>query len=174
MSYMFKNCGKLNNIPDLSSFDYKRNIPSIFDNLNKHKYKYEILSPNFTQFDTSFKIIIIGDSDSGKSRLLYSNKRNIFEENYNATIGFEFQTFNIRIKDKIIKLQIWETCGQEFYRSLISNFYRNSSLAIIVYAINNINNFNNMNLWIEECRIHSRPDVKCFLIGNRIGINEYE
>ena len=51
-------------------------------------------------------------------------------------MGFEFFTFNIKIKDKIIKLQIWDTCGQEIYRSLVSNFYRNSSLAVIVYAIN--------------------------------------
>ena len=59
-----------------------------------------------------------------------------FEKNYIATVGFEFFTFNIKIKDKVIKLQIWDTCGQEIYRSLVTNFYRNSSLAVIVYAIN--------------------------------------
>ena len=59
-----------------------------------------------------------------------------FEKNYIATVGLEFFTFNIRIKDKVIKLQIWDTCGQEIYRSLVTNFYRNSSLAVIVYAIN--------------------------------------
>ena len=52
-----------------------------------------------------------------------------------ATVGFEFFTFNIKIADKIIKLQIWDTCGQEIYRSLITNFYRNSSMAIVVYSI---------------------------------------
>ena len=57
------------------------------------------------------------------------------ENNYNATVGFEFFSFNIKIKDKVLKLQIWDTCGQEIYRSLITNFYRNSSLAIMVYAI---------------------------------------
>ena len=51
-------------------------------------------------------------------------------------MGFEFFTFNIKIKGKVIKLQIWDTCGQEIYRSLVTNFYRNSSLAVIVYAIN--------------------------------------
>ena len=59
-----------------------------------------------------------------------------FEEQYNSTIGFEFSYFNIKINNKIIKLQIWDTCGQEIYRSLVNNFYRNTSLAIIVYAIN--------------------------------------
>ena len=59
----------------------------------------------------------------------------MFENNYLATVGFEFFTFNVRIKDTVIKLQIWDACGQEIYRSLIRNFYRNSSLAIIVYSI---------------------------------------
>jgi GTPase SAR1 family protein len=53
-----------------------------------------------------------------------------------STVGFEFFSFNIKIGEKVIKLQIWDTCGQEVYRSLISSFYKNSSLAIIVYAIN--------------------------------------
>ena len=61
--------------------------------------------------------------------------KNLFKENYNATIGFEYFSFNIRINNVIIKLQIWDTCGQEIYRSLITNFYRNTSLAIIVYSI---------------------------------------
>ena len=58
-----------------------------------------------------------------------------FESSYTSTVGFEFFSFNIKINDQIIKLQIWDTCGQEIYRSLISNFYRNCSLAIIVYSI---------------------------------------
>ena len=58
-----------------------------------------------------------------------------FVENYFSTVGVEFFTVNIRLDDKVIKLQIWDTCGQEIYRSLIANFYRNSSLAIVVYSI---------------------------------------
>ena len=53
-----------------------------------------------------------------------------------STVGFEFFSFNIKLNGKIIKLQIWDTCGQEIYRSLITSFYTNSSLALIVYAIN--------------------------------------
>ena len=59
-----------------------------------------------------------------------------FETNYISTVGFEYFSFNVKLKDKIIKLQIWDTCGQEKYRSLVTNFYKNSSLAILVYAIN--------------------------------------
>ena len=61
--------------------------------------------------------------------------KNLFKENYSSTIGFEYFSFNIRINNEIIKLQIWHTCGQEIYRSLITSFYRNASLAIIVYSI---------------------------------------
>ncbi len=51
------------------------------------------------------------------------------------TIGCEYFTFNMKIDGKVVKLQIWDTCGQEIYRSLITSYYKNSSLAIIVYAI---------------------------------------
>ena len=61
--------------------------------------------------------------------------KNKFESNYVATIGFEFFSFNVRIGEKVIRLQIWDTCGQEIYKSLVSSFYRNSSLAIVVYSI---------------------------------------
>ena len=61
--------------------------------------------------------------------------RHTFDDNYLATVGVEFFTMNIKLNGKVVKLQIWDTCGQEIYRSLIANFYRNSSLAIIVYSI---------------------------------------
>jgi small GTP-binding protein len=96
---------------------------------------YEILPDDYTQYDLSFKLIVIGDSGVGKSCLTLKATKNLFENNYNATVGFEFFSFNIKINDKVLKLQIWDTCGQEIYRSLITNFYRNSSLAIMVYAV---------------------------------------
>ena len=71
----------------------------------------------------------------GKSSLSIQAARHTFDDNYLATVGVEFFTINIKLNGKLIKLQIWDTCGQEIYRSLISNFYRNSSLAIIVYSI---------------------------------------
>ena len=71
----------------------------------------------------------------GKSCLSIQAIKHSFEKNYVATVGFEFFSFNIKIAGKVIKLQIWDTCGQEIYRSLITSFYKNSSLAIIVYAI---------------------------------------
>ena len=100
------------------------------------KEDYEILREDFPNSDLSFKIIVIGNAGVGKSCLTMQGTKKIFENNYSATIGMEFYYFNLRYKEKIIKLQIWDTCGQEVYRSLISNFFNMTSLAIIVYAIN--------------------------------------
>ena len=133
-------------------------------------YKFEILPEDYTNFDLSFKLIVIGDSGVGKSCLTNNAVKNIFDESYNATVGFEFFTFNVKMNNKVIKLQIWDTCGQELYRSLITNFYRNSSLAIMVYAINSRESFENIEMWLRELRTHSNPDAKVFLIGNKIDL----
>lgn len=97
--------------------------------------KIEFLPEDYAQHDLSFKIIVVGDSFVGKSSLTIRGVRDAFDTSYNTTIGFEFCSFNIRINDKVVKLQIWDTCGQEAYRSLIKNFYRNCSCAIVVFAI---------------------------------------
>ena len=133
----------------------------------KDAQDYEILPDDYAQYDLSFKIIVIGDSGVGKSCFTNKSTKNIFEPDYNATIGFEFFTFNIKFQEKIIKLQIWDTCGQELYRSLISNFYRNSSLAIVIYAVNNLDSFQDLDMWFKELRTHAGPDIKVFLVGNK-------
>ena len=135
-------------------------------------FKYEILPDDYTQYDLNFKLIVIGDSGVGKSCLTNKATTNIFEDNYNATVGFEFFTLNIKMYDKIIKLQIWDTCGQELYRSLVTNFYRNCSLAIIVYAINSKPSFESIESWLKELRTHSNPDAKVFLIGNKVDLEK--
>ena len=133
----------------------------------KEEYEYEILPDDYAQYDLSFKIIVIGDNGVGKSCFTNKSTKNIFEDDYNATIGFEFFTFNIKLQETIIKLQIWDTCGQELYRSLITNFYRNASLAILVYAVNTLESFKNLEMWFRELRTHSGPDIKIFLVGNK-------
>ena len=97
--------------------------------------EYTIISDDFNQYDLSFKIIVVGDSGVGKSCLAMKATKNLFNDSFVSTIGFEYFVFNMQIDKKVIKLQIWDTCGQETYRSLVTNFYRSSSLAIIVYSI---------------------------------------
>lgn len=131
------------------------------------EYTIELLPEDFAQYDISFKIIVIGDSGVGKSCLTTQAVRNNFEEFYQATVGFEFLTFNMRINNNVVKLQIWDTCGQEVYKSLISNFYRNSSLALILYAINNKETFQHAETWLNDLKNQSNPNVRVFLVGNK-------
>ena len=102
-----------------------------------------------SQYDLTFKIIVIGDPGVGKSCLTGRAVKDKFEEKYAPTIGFEFLTLSVKIEDKIIKLQIWDTCGQEMYRSLISNFYRNASLAMMVYSIDSKESFSHISTWLK-------------------------
>ena len=120
-----------------------------------------------SQYDLTFKIIVIGDPGVGKSCLTGRAVKDKFDDQYAPTIGFEFLTYNVKIENKVIKLQIWDTCGQEMYRSLISNFYRNASLAMMVYSINSKESFQHINTWIKEVKLQSHPDVKIILIGNK-------
>ena len=131
------------------------------------EYDIELLPEDFAQYYLSFKIIVIGDSSVGKSCLTMQAVRKNFVDLYQATLGFEFLTFNLRINKNVVKLQIWDTCGQEVYRSLISNFYRNCSLALIVYAINNRDSFMHAETWLNDLKNQSNPNVRVFLIGNK-------
>ena len=134
-----------------------------------------INSEDTGKYDYSFKIIVIGDSNVGKSCLTNRAAKDKFSSDYSPTLGFEFRTFSTNIENKIIRLQVWDTCGQEVYRSLISNFYRNSSLAIMVYSINSKESFLNINRWLKEIKINSNPDIKIILIGNKADLeNERE
>ena len=85
----------------------------------------QILAEDYPHYDLSFKLIVVGNSGVGKSCLSINANKNQLETDYLATVGFEFFPFNMDIDGQIVKLQIWDTCGQEIYRSLITNFYRN-------------------------------------------------
>jgi len=162
----------INKAPKPSS---KSNISSEAPSKSETEYKFEILPQDYTNIDLSFKIIVIGDIHVGKSCLANKAVKNIFSDSYIITVGFEFFSFNVKINDKVVKLEIWDTCGQEIYISLISNYYRKASLAIMVYAINSKKSFDNLEMWLRELRTYSNPDVKIFLIGNKIDLeNERE
>jgi small GTP-binding protein len=127
----------------------------------------EIITDYKKKEDLTFKLIIIGDPFVGKSSLLIKAIKKQFESSYNPTLGFDYFMIHVKIKNKILKLQIWDTCGQEIYQSLVSNFYRNSSLAFMVYAINDKKSFEHINNWLKEIKYNSNPDIKIFLIGNK-------
>lgn len=103
---------------------------------NRVESSLELIREYSGQIDLIFKIILLGDSSVGKSCICIRATSDTFDPFYSTTVGFDFNTVNIKLNNNtLVKLQIWDTCGQEIYRSLIINFYRNCSLAIIVYAI---------------------------------------
>jgi small GTP-binding protein len=135
-------------------------------------FRVELLPEDYAQYDLSFKLIVIGDSGVGKSCLTTKAVKNNFEDYYQATVGFEFLTFNMKINEFVIKMQIWDTCGQEIYKSLISNFYRNSSLAIILYSIDNKESFEHAENWLNDLKSQANPDVRIFLVGNKSDLED--
>lgn len=117
--------------------------------------------------DLTFKLIVLGDSGVGKSCFTTRGSKDEFGGKDTATVGFEYQTITMRINDKTVKLQIWDTCGQEQYKSLVTNFFRNSALAIVMYAIDNKKSFDNVMIWLNEVKSKANPNVQIFLIGNK-------
>ena len=140
--------------------------------MSNEDLKYEVIKKDTNKFDLSFKLIIVGNSGVGKSCLTLKAIKNQYDDFYTPTIGFEFLSFNVKINEHIVKLQIWDTCGQEAYRSIIKSFYRNSSLAIIVYAIDSKESFKALQLWLNEIKTESNPDIDIILVGNKADLDD--
>ena len=152
---------------NIDNFSYNSKNSNLTKCRLENTRNIEILPETTQKINLSFKIILIGDSYSGKSSLLRTAIKNKFGEDYNSTIGFDCLSFFVKINEIIIKLQIWDTCGQEIYKSLITNFYRESSLAIMIYSIDNKESFQNISNWLKEIKKNSNPNAKIFLIGNK-------
>ena len=120
----------------------------------------------------NFKIIIVGNSGVGKSCLLKRAVQRNFTDSYQATIGFEFLLMYYEVNGIKLKLQIWDTCGQEMYRSLIQGFYRNTSLTILIYAVNDQRSFDDLNDWIKDIKNNCEKAMPIFLIGNKCDLEE--
>ena len=132
--------------------------------------KIELLSDSqISQNDNfiNFKIIIVGESGVGKSSLLKRAVQNKFDGSYQATIGFEFLLMHFKVNDLKLKLQIWDTCGQEMYRSLVQGFYRNTSLALVVYDVNQKKTYESLDTWLKDIRQHTEQDLPIFIAGNK-------
>jgi small GTP-binding protein len=130
------------------------------------------LEEDFKEFDLSFKVILLGNSGVGKTCISNMAIKSKFIESLNTTIGIDYLTLFIQLNNKIIKLQIWDTCGQEVYRSLISSFYKNASLAIIVYAIDDRNSFKDIDSWVKDLKSKASPDIKIIMVGNKNDLEE--
>lgn len=114
-----------------------------------------------------FKYIIIGDSGVGKSCLLlqFTDKR--FEASHDLTIGVEFGARMITIDEKLVKLQVWDTAGQESFRSITRSYYRGAAGALLVYDVTRRETFDHLQSWLEDCSENSNMNLTILLIGNK-------
>ena len=111
-----------------------------------------IRDKTLSRHDALFKLILIGDSSVGKSSLLLRLTDGYFNEDYEVTVGVEFGSFLLQIEDKIIKLQIWDTAGQESFKALNKIFYRGAHCVFMVYDITKRDSFVNIEEWEKEVK----------------------
>ena len=103
----------------------------------------------------------------GKSNILSKYTYNKFNPDHEITIGCEFMAKNINIKDRNIRIQIWDTAGQEAFRSITRSYYKNSTCAFIVYDITSRKTFDNVIIWLKECKDMCYKDILIILVGNK-------
>eukprot|EP01084_Bolivina_argentea_P292945 503770_1 len=114
-----------------------------------------------------FKFIAIGDTGVGKSCLLlqFTDKR--FNPEHDLTIGVEFGTQTVSINNETVKLQIWDTAGQETFRSITRSYYRNTAGALLVYDITRRETFMHVSQWLTDAKTHGSSDMTVMLVGNK-------
>lgn len=113
------------------------------------------------------KYIIIGDASVGKSNLVLRFVQDDFKDGYNATIGVEFGAKNLTINDQVFRVHIWDTGGQECFRSITRNYYQNAAACLVVYDITNRDTFRSCQSWIDECQNLTQKNVVIVLVGNK-------
>jgi len=114
-----------------------------------------------------FKYIIIGDTGVGKSCLLLQFIDKRFRQKHEVTIGVEFGARMINVDGKNIKLQIWDTAGQESFRSITRSYYRAAAGALLVYDITRRETFTHLTRWLDEARQNGNPQMSFILVGNK-------
>ncbi|KAM8908517.1 ras-related protein Rab-19-like [Spinachia spinachia] len=123
-------------------------------------------------FDFLFKIILIGDSNVGKTCLVQNFKSGIFSERQQNTIGVDFTVRTVDIEGKKVKMQVWDTAGQERFRTITQSYYRSAHGAIIAYDLTRHTTFDSVAHWIKEVELYGANNVVLVLIGNKCDLEE--
>jgi small GTP-binding protein len=135
-----------------------------FENINnKSNDSYNSNKP----YSFIFKIILIGDSNCGKTSMINRYIDKLFSENYICTIGVDFKMKNLIINSELIKLQIWDTAGMEKYKQITTSYYRGAQAALICFDLTNRTSFINLEKWVNEYTNHSNLIFKkvIYIIG---------
>jgi Ras-related protein Rab-2A len=127
-----------------------------------------------SDFEYIFKYIIIGDSSVGKSSLISSLMNGYFKKEYTTTIGVDFASKMIVVGDNLVKIQIWDTAGQEAFKSITKSYYRGAIGCLIVFDITSIKSFENVKIWLNDVNHSSRSDKRqIMIVGNKKDMKKY-
>ena len=131
---------------------------------------HEVASNNVYQF----KIILIGDSAVGKTSLINRFMGSEFQENITCTINADFKLKSLSLDaSNGVDLTVWDTCGQEKYRSMTRQYFKDAQGIVLVYDVNNENSFKGLPLWLNEVKTNcNNNNVSIVLVGNKIDLNE--
>ena len=119
------------------------------------------------EYDFIFKVLLLGNSDVGKSSLILRYVDQVWSDTFVPTIGVDFKVKTLEIENKQIKMQIWDTAGQERFRNVISSYFRGSHGIFLIYDITNRDSFKNLENWLIEIEKNASQNVLKILIGNK-------
>ena len=115
-----------------------------------------------------FKAVVSGNSGVGKTSIVRYEVHNQFEQDNTATLVFEHYSKNYKICEKTIRIQIWDTCGNETYEEITKNFYRSALCIFVVFSLDDENSFLNLDKWITDIKnINENESPIIVLIGNK-------
>ena len=118
-------------------------------------------------------VILIGDVSVGKTCLLSRDLKNQLPKQQGPTIGVEFATKNVSMKDgATVKAQLWDTAGQEKYRAITVAHYRKALGCLIVYDVTNRKTFTNVKYWLQSLLDSAEQDINIMLVGNKVDLVE--
>ena len=149
---------------DLSQYEIPENCES--ENIKIVKKGNENSQLNIS-YNFLFKVSLIGDSGTGKTSILTRFIDNVFKEDTATTIGVDFKIVSFDLgENTFAKMQIWDTCGSERFRSLTASFLKTCSAFILVFDLTRVNTLNNIDNWIKTINENTKPKF-LILIGNK-------
>ena len=121
--------------------------------------------------DTVYKVLLLGDSSVGKTCFLLRYCDKTFQEAHLSTIGLDYRLKSMTLNnEKNIKLQIWDTAGQDRFRALTKNYYKGANGIILIYDISTTQTFENVKVWINQIKEEANANVIIYLVGNKIDL----
>ena len=122
-----------------------------------------------------FKVVLIGDMKVGKTNIVSRYIKNEFNKDSISTIGVEFGSKELVIEGHNVKVQIWDTAGQEKYKALTKFFYKDAAVCILVYDVTRKESFQSLkDYWYSQLKENSEPDIVIGVAGNKSDLYENE